>query len=653
MFNVEVLFVIDGDAHFAAAAQTEGWPGDGSAGYSYVIDGLDIDLAGGSGHCISISNTRVNFTISNCNMIGASSGAGIYLENVTYGKLLENSFDGNSYGIYLSLSNSITVANNTCTGNNYGIYLYGSRFNTLSHNTCSNNNVGIYIVGIGLWWISQANTVANNTCSNNAFGIYLDQVDINNVANNTCTSNDRGINLADSNSNTVVNNTCTSNNDGIRLYSSDSNTVANNTCSSNSFRGIYLEQSDSNTVANNTCTSNTDGISLNHSHSNTVSDNTCTNNIYGIFLNESPGNTVANNTCTSNTDYGIMLAYSDSNTVTNNTCSINNYGIYIYAEYSSSTSNTLSENTCTSNNYGIYLYLTTHSTVANNTCTSNNYGIYLKGSTQDTVANNTCTSNNHGIYVEYAGSNHITWNVFADNSLNGLQTGGSNAFDYNFWSDYAGTDANDDGIGDTPYYGSGFVDPHPLMYLPTPPTWIEPPADQTVEFEHLFYYELPILYYGPLIGSISDTTHFTIDNRGVVESTGILPIGDYGLRVDVTSIYGFSITATFHVTVVVDGNNPPGWLTIPTDQSLAYGEKFEYQITTIDPSGIDYWILSDTVHFILSVSFFDGGSTARITNNSVLELGSYGLEITVYDVYGNPLKSTVMARRPHRPNSGV
>jgi hypothetical protein len=221
-----------------------------------------------------------------------------------------------------------------------------------------------------------------------------------------------------------------------------------------------------------------------------------------------------------------------------------------------------------------------------------------------------------------------------------LQTGGSNAFDYNFWSDYAGTDANDDGIGDTPYYGSGFVDPHPLMYLPTPPTWIEPPADQTVEFEHLFYYELPILYYGPLIGSISDTTHFTIDNRGVVESTGILPIGDYGLRVDVTSIYGFSITATFHVTVVVDGNNPPGWLTIPTDQSLAYGEKFEYQITTIDPSGIDYWILSDTVHFILSVSFFDGGSTARITNNSVLELGSYGLEITVYDVYGNPLSAT-------------
>ena len=169
--------------------------------------------------------------------------------------------------------------------------------------------------------------------------------------------------------------------------------------------------------------------------------------------------------------------------------------------------------------------------------------------------------------------------------------------------------------------------------------WIETPMDQSVEFEHLFHYELNILYYGPLICSISDTAHFSIDNQGVVESIGILPIGDYDLRVDITSFCGISITATFHVRVSVDASNPPGWLTIPIDQSLAYGEKFEYQIIAIDPSGIDYWKLNDTTHFTLSVSFFADGSTVRITNNSVLESGSYGLNITVYDIYGNALSA--------------
>ncbi|MHA2302672.1 MAG: hypothetical protein ACXACD_17130, partial [Candidatus Thorarchaeota archaeon] len=62
---------IDGDANFSATALLEGWPGDGSPENPYIIDGLDIDLGGGVGHCISISNTRVNFTISNCTLTGA------------------------------------------------------------------------------------------------------------------------------------------------------------------------------------------------------------------------------------------------------------------------------------------------------------------------------------------------------------------------------------------------------------------------------------------------------------------------------------------------------------------------------------------------------------------------------------------------------
>jgi len=107
--------VIDGDVNFNATAQAEGWPGNGTSGNPFIIEGLDIDLGGAPGHGISISNTRVNFTISNCNLTVASvsPGSGIYLYNVTKGVLINNTCTSNSYGIYIWSSDYNTVANNT------------------------------------------------------------------------------------------------------------------------------------------------------------------------------------------------------------------------------------------------------------------------------------------------------------------------------------------------------------------------------------------------------------------------------------------------------------------------------------------------------------------------------------------------------------
>ncbi|MHA2302982.1 MAG: right-handed parallel beta-helix repeat-containing protein, partial [Candidatus Thorarchaeota archaeon] len=228
---------IDGDANFSDTALLEGWEGDGSPENPYLIDGLDIDLGGEVGHCISISNTRVSFTISNCNLTGAGhlgsyrgyyGGTGIYLENVTNGELV----------------------NNICTNNNFGgIYVEDSDYNTVVNNTCSSNDHnGISLVG------SDSNTVANNTCNSNDVGIRVRHSDSNTVANNICNSNtESGIYLDSSHDNIVVNNTCNNNGIyGIHLYRSDSNTVANNTCNSNEFEGINIEYSSSNIITNNT-----------------------------------------------------------------------------------------------------------------------------------------------------------------------------------------------------------------------------------------------------------------------------------------------------------------------------------------------------------------------------------------------------------------
>ena len=224
---------IDGDANFSDTALLEGWPGDGSPESPYIIDGLEIDLDGEIGYCISISNTRVSFTISNCNLTGASwehwpIGAGIKLDNVMHSELAKNTLDGNHIGIIVINSHYNTVANNTCSSNNdYGITLDSSHFNTVSDNTCTRNYIGIYLRH------SDFNTVANNICSTNTlYGIYLY------IAH----------------SNIVANSTCNNNKIGIYLLWSENNTVTHNTCLSNTEHDIYLDESDSNTVASNITT---------------------------------------------------------------------------------------------------------------------------------------------------------------------------------------------------------------------------------------------------------------------------------------------------------------------------------------------------------------------------------------------------------------
>ncbi|MFX1263393.1 MAG: nitrous oxide reductase family maturation protein NosD [Promethearchaeota archaeon] len=250
---------IDGDANFSDTALLEGWPGDGSPEDPFIIDGLEIDLGGGEGDCISISNTQVSFTISNCNLTGGWGGwgmgywgAGVYLNNVTNCELVKNSCTSNIWGIFLRESDTNTVANNICNNNERaGILLSISNYSTMVYNTCNDNQDGII-----LSLCSESNTVANNICNtNNVTGIYLVYSDGNTVVNNLCFSNnDYGIYLFDSLSNTVVNNICNSNDIGIYLDFSESNTVSENTCSNNRI-GIYLFQSDSN-IVDNTCLNN-------------------------------------------------------------------------------------------------------------------------------------------------------------------------------------------------------------------------------------------------------------------------------------------------------------------------------------------------------------------------------------------------------------
>jgi parallel beta-helix repeat protein len=571
--------VINGDANFSATALAQGWPGDGTWWNPFIIDGLDIDRGGTGGHCINIANTRVNFTISNCILTGAnvSGGAGINLENVTYGVLIGNTLYNNVYNIYLTESHSVLIKSNTATDSSYSISLrYSSSSNVLVDNNCSFNSNR----GINLESGSAFNTVVNNTCSNNIYGIVL--------------------------------------------YNVSSNAVTNNTFNSNSGHGIHLNRAGFNTIAENACNDNQYGIYfISSSNDNNVMDNELNDNIYGMYLQNCEFDTIASNTFSNN---GNGIRFWDG-------------------EY-----NTMAENTFNNNNDGIRLEWSNYNTMTNNTFTSNSLGINFVRGNYNTMTNNTFTNNSHGIlFHQYAGFNVIHWNVFYENSVYNCHNSGiGNSFDHNYWSDYSGSlglyDADRDGIGDTAYQNRGIADQHPLMLWPNRPplVWIETPKNQVIEHGETLSYQLNVRAYsvkGVKEWWLNDTKHFIHSGHQstdlVIFSFG-LPVGVYGVEVQIRDLYDNALHSSF--TVVVRDTTPPVWIIRPTDQKLSYGETLDMQFPASDLSGID-WTLDDTTHFTLGATHYSGGSTARIMNLALLEPGVYVLNLTAADPYDNSLSA--------------
>ncbi|MFW9805302.1 MAG: NosD domain-containing protein [Candidatus Thorarchaeota archaeon] len=310
---------INGDRNFSETAFVEGWIGDGSSETPYEIIGLEIDRGGGIGHCINISNTRVNFTIQSCNLTGASvgSGAGIYLNNVSYGVLRNNTCSSNRIGIYLIDSRFNILDNNTCTSNVHGIYMYDSDYNTITDNVCSgNSNYGMYQN------YCDSNVVSRNICNSNSIdGIHAEEADLNTFRRNTCIGNGHdGIEVINHpHGNILSNNTCNSNHDyGIILFNDNNNVVpaivANNTCISNDF-GIRFVDS-ATTLTHNVLIDNFVGFDIECSES-VFSYNTITQNDIGFAASMMSYSTFSHNTIEVYSE-GFWVMYGDENVFSHN-----------------------------------------------------------------------------------------------------------------------------------------------------------------------------------------------------------------------------------------------------------------------------------------------------------------------------------------------
>ncbi|MFX1500152.1 MAG: NosD domain-containing protein [Promethearchaeota archaeon] len=288
---------------------------------------------------------------------------------------------------------------------------------------------------------------------------------------------DAGIKLSNTNNGSLLNNTCSNNGDhGILLEdNSNNNTILGNTANNNNNYGIFIIDSSNNTISGNTANNNEErGINSQYdSHNNIISGNIANNNQdTGISIitgnNHIIKGNIANNNGTYNQNFGIYLSYISNSNILGNTANNNNAnGI----DLESSENNTISGNTVNNNNViGIDLESSENNTISGNTANDNiEYGINLEDNcSTNTISGNTIRNNNLcGINISTSDcQENLFYNNIINNSINAFDNGNNywnNSMIGNSWSDYNGSDLNDDGIGDTPYSLNGVIDYLPIF----------------------------------------------------------------------------------------------------------------------------------------------------------------------------------------------
>ena len=223
--------------------------GKGTYSEPYIIEDLVID-AGGSGSGIFIERSDVYFRIENCTVYNSQGDleAGIRLEFVSNGSLINNNVSNNRIGISLFESQNNTISGNIANNNNqHGIYLTGSEFNIISGNAVNNNTSGIF-----LYFFSNHNVISGNTANNNFYeglGIWTGVRNV--ISGNTANNNSH---------------------QGISLGGGYFNTISGNTANNNEY-GLYFKGSDDNVITGNILIGNNECIVEEDSTGNKFSDN--------------------------------------------------------------------------------------------------------------------------------------------------------------------------------------------------------------------------------------------------------------------------------------------------------------------------------------------------------------------------------------------
>lgn len=175
---------------------------------------------------------------------------------------------------------------------------------------------------------------------------------------------------------------------------------------------------------------------------------------------------------------------------------------------------------------------------------------------------------------------------------------------------------------------SWYIDRVYLLLTEPAPVWDDIPADKVLEYAQPLSYEMnATLLPATDMWWLNDTANFAIDGNGVITNASILPVGTIGVQVSANDTWGRTISDDFILTV--QDTVKPIWTTPITNQEEEYGVGFQYILGANDAAGIKSWTLNDSIDFHM-----DNGI---ITNNTILEVGYYWLNVTVTDNNDNAL----------------
>lgn len=407
---------IDGNTGWFDFRNAGNCTGLGTYSNPYVIKDLIID-GGDSGSCILIENSNVYFTIQNCTVFNSghsgSRDSGIYLKNVSNGKILNNNCFFNKNGIYTYFSKNNTITANIAKNNTYHGICVAARSNEtiLDGNTaCFNSLIGIHIDGGYTYHNSYNNLIINNNASYNAAeGIRVTFTNDTKIMNNTAINNGydswvgNALNIQLCQNITISKNNLQGGGEAIYAYWLNSINFYNNTISSSKGSGLFIEYSKDVNIVNNIFEDNSDGISL-HGY---------------YYYDEFQGIEnciISENTFIDCTQGGIQIGDIFNLTINNN--EFINCGILITGSASlyHATSHTILENYV--NGKPVYYYVNrTNLEIKND---SNIGQILLVNCNQSDLSNLIISAGTAGISLLYSNDNiisacifnHHTWGLF-------------------------------------------------------------------------------------------------------------------------------------------------------------------------------------------------------------------------------------------------
>lgn len=395
---------------------------------------------------------------------------GTYYEHVVVNKTVSligecrstTIIDGNGTDIVVDVRANDTVISGFTIQNSggyepaSGIRLYHCFNSSVSNNNANNNHKAIYLFACVNCFVN------GNTASNSGVGIRLDRSSNCYIFDNNANNNGHGIFIDGSSNITLRKNNMTGNSYNFGVQGTFLQEYIHDIDVSNTVNGkpiiYWINQTDkpvpanagyvgivnsTNIVIKNlTLTKNVDGVLFAHTTNSSIQEVAINNNFHGILLDDSRNCFVHDNNVTDN-KYGIGLRRSCSCCVFDNNVSSNDYGIGVWFSGSS-----VYDNNINNNSIGLGLSGSTGCSVCSNIVTNNEFGIKIKHSSNNTIYHNNFINNTSQVYTEYS------MNVWD----NGYPSGG------NYWSDYNGTDSDNDGIGDHPYeIDENNADHFPLM----------------------------------------------------------------------------------------------------------------------------------------------------------------------------------------------